>query len=197
MSQSYVIRVSASVQESLGAKDKRTKTIVLTEIVPEAEQKEILKETLLEKGWEEQEGSDGKVLTKKRGKVVETIDLDAMTLDAEVELERTLERSRTITVRGDRDLENEDARRAKEQEALERSIAITEEERADAQTSMQREIAKELEETDAERDRELNEAVREVYAESLKRKAKSLGTVTSVREGEVGGDYELVIKITE
>lgn len=197
MSQSYVIRVSASVQETVNAKDKRTKTIVLTEILPTDEQQEILEEKLKEQGWEEEEGSEGKVLTRKRGKVTETIDLESMTLEAEVEIERTLERNRTITVRGDRDIENEDERRGKEQEALERSIAITDEERQEAETSMQRAIAKELEATDAERDKELNEVVREVYAESLKRKARGLGTVTEIQESQAGEDYELVIKITE
>jgi hypothetical protein len=197
MSQSYVIRVSASVQEKVCAKDKRTKTIVLTGILPEDEQKEILKEKLVEQGWKEQEGSEGKVLVRKRGRVTETLDLETMEVEASVELERTLERNRTITVRGDRDLGDEEARREKEQDALERSIAITDEEREEAETNMQRAIAEELERTDEERDNELNEAVREVYAESLKRKAASLGTITEVSESQAGDDYELVIKITE
>jgi hypothetical protein len=201
MSQSYVIRVSASVKETVNAKDKRTKTIVLTGILPEAEQKEILEEKLKAQGWEEaeadSEGSGGKVLVRKRGQVTETLDLETMVVEATVELERTLERSRTITVRGDRDLENEGERREKEQTSLERSIAITDDERGEAETNMQRAIAEELECTDAERDEELNEAVREVYAESLKRKAASLGTITEVSESQAGDDYELVIKITE
>lgn len=197
MSQSYVIRVSASVQEKVNAKDKRTKTIVLTQIVPPEQQREILREKLMEKGWEEEEGSDGRVLTRMRGDVKETIDLDTMTVEAEVEIDRTLERSRTITVRGDRDLENEGDRRKKEQAALERSIAISDEERQEAETSMQREIARKLEETDAERNSELNDVVRDVYAESLKRKAASLGTITDIQESQAGEDYELVIKITE
>ncbi len=195
MSQSYVIRVSASVQESVNAKDKRTKTIRLTEIVPPEEQREILRERLKERGWEESE--DGKTMTRQRGNVKETIDLEDMTHEAEVGLERVLERSRTITVRGDRDLENESERRSKEQSALERSIAITEEERSEAETNMQRTIAHELEETEDERSAELNEVVREVYSESLKRKAAGLGTITEIQESQNDQDYELVIKITE
>ena len=62
---------------------------------------------------------------------------------------------------------------------------------------MQRAIAEELEKTDEERDRELNEVVREVYTESLKQKAASLGTITDIAESQTGEDYELVIKITE
>lgn len=196
MSQSYVIKVSASVREQVSAKDKRTKTIVLTEIVPPAEQRDILREKLKEKGWEEVEGEPDK-LVRRRGDVKETLDLETLTVEAEVELERTLERSRTITVRGDRDFERVEDRRDKEKQALERSIAITDEERQETQTGMQREIAKALEDTEAERSRELNEVVREVYAESLKRKAGRLGTVTEVHESQAGQDYELVIKISE
>lgn len=197
MSQSYVIRVSASVSEDVSAKDKRTKKIVLTEIVPCDEQREILRDTLREQGWEEVDGSDGKQMRRQRGKVVETIDLDELTVEATVELDRTLERSRTITVRGDRDFESEGERRTKEQASLERSIAISDEEKAQAEAALQREIAELLEESEEERTRDLNEAVREVYAESLKRKAGSLGNVTSVQESREGGEYELVIRITE
>ena len=62
---------------------------------------------------------------------------------------------------------------------------------------MQREIAELLDETEDERSQELNEVVRDVYSESLRRKARRLGTVTSVQESQSGQDYELVIKITE
>ena len=82
MSQSYVIRVSASVQERVHAKDKRSSSLVLTEIVPVSEQREILREKLKEHGFEEQEGSDGQVLVRKRGRVVETVDLEEMTVEA-------------------------------------------------------------------------------------------------------------------
>ena len=197
MSQSYVIRVSASVQERVSAKDKRTKTLVLTEIVPADEQREILRGKLREGGWEEVEGSDGQRFRRKRGEVLEEIDLEAMEVEASVELERTLERSRTITVRGDRDLEDVEERRQKEKGALERSIAVSAEEREQAQGGLDREIAEALEATEEERNRELNELVREVYAESLKRKAGRLGTIQGVQESRAGEDYELVIRITE
>ena len=197
MSQSYVIRVSASVREDVTASDKRTQTIVLTEIVPCDEQREILREVLRGQGWEEVAGSDGKQLQRRRGQVVETVDLETLTAEATVELDRTLERNRTITVRGDRDFDSEDERHAKEKASLERSIAITDAERAEAEAAMQREIAELLDASDEERTRDLNEAVREVYAESLKRRAGSLGQVTSIQESREGGEYELVIRITE
>lgn len=196
MSQTYVIKVSASVQEQVHAKDKRTKKLVLTEIVPRDEQRDIVRERLKQRGFEE-DPNDADVLVRKKGRVVEKVDLKDMTVEATVELTKALERERTVVVRGDRDMENPEERRAREQKNLEKQIAIAEEERRQAEQALQREIASELDETEEERNRELNEVVREVYAEGLKRKAGRLGTVTEVREGQVGEDYELVIKITE
>jgi hypothetical protein len=196
MSQTYVIKVSASVQEQVHAKDKRVKKLTLTEITTPEEQKEILRERLKERGFE-QEGDDPDTLVRKKGKIVERVDLEEQTVESTVELEKTLERERTIVVRGDRDNDNPDERRNREQKNLERQIAITDEERERAQQQLQREIAKGLDETEEERNKELNEVVREVYAEGLKRKAGRLGTITEMREGQVGEDYELVIKISE
>ncbi|MCO5167947.1 MAG: hypothetical protein M9894_16510 [Planctomycetes bacterium] len=196
MSQTYVIKVSASVQEQVNAKDRRTKKLVLTEIVPQDEQREIVRERLKGRGFAE-DPADEDVLTRTKDGVVERVDLKDLTVEATVELEKTLERERTVVVRGDRDFENPDERRGREQQNLEKQIAITDEERAKAQQALQREIARTLDETEEERNRELNEVVREVYAEGLKRKAGRLGTITEMREGQVGEDYELVIKITE
>lgn len=194
MSQTYVIKVSASVQEKVHAKDRRVKQLVLTEIVDKEEQRAILEEQLAARGWEKQ--ADGR-WRRKRGEVVETLDPGDMTVEAEVELEKSLERSRTIVVRGDRDFEEQERRRQREQSELEKSIAITEDEKRRAEAVLQREIADKLEESEEERQDELNEVVRGVYAESLKRKARRLGTVTEVREGTAGQDYELVIKLTQ
>lgn len=195
MSQTYVIKVSASVQEKVHAKDRRVKQLVLTAIVDQAEQQQILAEELTKRGWEQVPDQPGK-WRRKQGGVVQTLDLGDMTVESEVELEQTLERSRTIVVRGDRDYEEQEKRREREQAELEKSIAITDEEKRRAESVLQRQIADKLDETEEERTEELNEVVRGVYAESLKRKARRLGTVTEVREGTAGQDYELVIKLT-
>lgn len=197
MSQSYVIRVSASVKETIDAADKRTKSLSLTEIVPAEEQREIFREVLRARGWEEVEGSEGQVWEKTTGEVCERIDLEAMTHEARVALEQTLERERTITVRGDKDHEDPDERRVQEQTNLERSIAISDEEREEAARGMQRRIAETLDASEAERSEAVNEVVAQVYAESLKRKARRLGSVTEMRESHEGGEFELVIKLTE
>jgi hypothetical protein len=195
MSQTYVIKVSASVQEQVTAKDRRRKTLVLTEIVPCDEQREILRERLKARGFED--GPEEGTLVRKRGRIVEKVDLGDLSVEAGVELEKSLERERTIVVRGDRDMDDPEQRRAREQRNLERQLAITDEEREKAQQTLQREIAQELDDSEEQRNQELNEVVREVYAEGLKRKASRLGTITEMREGQVGEDYELVIKITE
>ena len=197
MSQSYVIRVSASVRETIDAADKRTKTLSLSEIVPAEEQREIMREELRARGWEEVEGSEGQVWEKTSGEVRERIDLEAMTHEARVELEQTLERERTITVRGDKDHEDPEERRVKEQTSLERSIAISDEERAQVARTMQRRIAETLDASEAERTEAVNEVISQVYAESLKRKARRIGSITEMRESNEGGEFELVIKLTE
>ena len=69
MSQTYVIKVSASVQEHVRAKDKRVKKIVLTEIVSKEEQKELVRGQLVERGFE-QEGADPDVLVRRKGEVL-------------------------------------------------------------------------------------------------------------------------------
>src|SRR5688572_13903687 len=66
MSQTYVIKVSASVQEQVHAKDKRVKKLTLTEITTPEEQKEILRERLKGRGFE-QEGDDPDKLVRKKG----------------------------------------------------------------------------------------------------------------------------------
>ncbi len=137
MSQTYVIKVSASVQEHVRAKDKRVKKIVLTEIVSKEEQKELVRGQLVERGFE-QEGADPDVLVRRKGEVVERVDLGEMTHEATVEKDKVLERERTVVVRGDRDLEDQEERRRREQRGLEQQIAITEEERAKAQSGLQR-----------------------------------------------------------
>lgn len=197
MSQSYVIRVSASVSETVDAADKRTKSLQLTEIVPCDEQAEIIRNELRDRGWEEVEGSEGQVWEKTDGKVRQRIDLDSMTHEAQVELQRTLERERTITVRGDKDFEDPDERRAKEEASLQRAIAVTDEERQEVHQTMQREIAETLDESEEARTEEVNEVIAAVYAESLKRKARRMGSVTEMRESQDGGEFELVIKLSE
>jgi len=196
MSQSYVIKVSASVREQIRTKDKTTKKIVLTPIVSVEEQTEVLEGELTKKGWR-QDHQNKKIWRKRRGNAKETINLEDMTVEAEIELEHTLERTETKSVRGDRDHNNEAELRRKAQSELQEQIKITDEERRRAKSQLQKEVTDELENTDQERTQELNEIVQGVYAESLKRKAQRLGTITEIREGTAGEDYELVIKVQQ
>jgi len=197
MSQTYVIKVSASVREHVSSKDKRTKKIILTKIVAEDEQKQIMRDLLEERGWEEEEGSEGQVWSRENGGTTETINLETMEVEAEVELEKVIEREKKKTVRGDTDYGSREVRRKKEQEKLESELEITENEKDQVELDMAKEIATTLDETEEKRTKDLNELVRDVYKESLKRKAGRMGSVQEIREGQDGQDYEMVIKITE
>lgn len=197
MSQTYVIKVSASVKEKIVTKDKIQKQITLTPIISVEEQAEVLEEELKKKGWRQSPGNNKKIWTKRRGNANETINLEDMTVEAEIELEHTLERTETKTVHGDRDRRDESSLRSKAQAELQERIKITDAERQSTKKQLQKEVVSELEERDPERVQELNEIVQGVYAESLKRKARKLGTVTEIREGTAGEDYELVIKVQQ
>lgn len=196
MSQTYVIKVSASVKEKIVTKDKIQKQITLTPIISVEEQVEVLEGELAKKGWQQSQ-QNKKIWTKRRGHAKETINLEDMTVEAEIELEHTLERTETKTVHGDRDRRDEHSLRSKAQAELQEKIKITDAERQSAKKKLQEEVVNELEERDPERMKELNEITQGVYAESLKRKARQLGTVTEVREGTAGDDYELVIKLQQ
>ena len=197
MSQMYRVKVSASVKETITDKDKQKKTLKLTEVVAADEQKEILKERLKERGWTEEEGSDGKRWTREKDGVTETIDLDDMTVEAEVEVSKKIEREKTKEVTGDLDFGTQDTIRQRGQQEVEREVEITDAERSSVRDTIVREASQKLADTEEERNREINEVVREVYAESLKRKAGRLGSVTEVREGRDGNDYEMVIKVKQ
>ena len=62
----------------------------------------------------------------------------------------------------------------------------------------QRELTKQLEDSDAGRMRLLNEVTQRVYAEALKKKAHQLGDVVSVQEStSPQGEYQLTIKVSQ
>jgi hypothetical protein len=197
MSEIYVVKIKTSVCEIKKAKDSTTKKIVLTGIVGPDEQKEILVDILRDRGFEEDEDSDGQVLIRETGPVIQIVDLEDMTVTSTIEKETTIARDRELSVRGDKDYIQPEELRAREQAKLDASVSITDEEREHVERELLREISQEFEDTAEERDRELNEVVRDVYTESLKRKAAKMGSITSVSENESSGeDYELRIRIT-
>lgn len=185
-------QVSASAREEVNEQDCVTRPLVLTPIIPAEEQREIMREKLKERGWQEQE--DGG-LTRQRGKVAERIDLEAMHVETTVDMTEAIEHhaSQAVTARTDQI----DEAHVQAAQQLAESVQVTEKEKAAARAEMVRQITEAIEETEEARTRELNEVAQEVYSESLKRKARTLGTVTEIQESQDGDDYQLTIKIKE
>jgi hypothetical protein len=122
----------------------------------------------------------------------------------ELKVKDTIKKEKTVEVLGDAyrkdDVEAEkDRLRAKAAADLEKRLAVTDEERASRREKLEKEIAAKLDKGEASRKRELNEALLDVYKEALKKKAASLGNVTSVKEErrDGGREYELTIKVAE
>jgi uncharacterized protein YqfB (UPF0267 family) len=121
-----------------------------------------------------------------------------------LETEEVISKEKTVTARGDA-LRRSDVSQAKEalrrrvEEQLEKDLRITDQEVAAKEAALQADLAERLAATEEARLRELNRVIKDVYAESLKEKAKTLGTVTHVHEEtrRDGQEYQLTIRIAE
>lgn len=206
MSFPFRVTVSKSVEEVVSTADRIVKKVTLRPILGEADMKDLLAQALEEHGWRpsstpgiyEKDGPEG---------VHETFDLESMTHTTVAEISGKIERTETVEARGDMDFEargvsvdeaRERLRRKTEQE-LEQRIRISDEEREARRRELEIVAADALSAGAGERAREWNEIERDVYVQALKEKAKQLGTVVDVQEGETsGGDgFSMTITINE
>ena len=200
MSYPYRVVVTKAVEESVDANDRVVTKVTLTPILPKEAMKEVLKGVLEKKGWKERK--DGKLEKKGPDGEEQVFDLDEMTLTTEVSEKETIRKEKTVEVMGDawhkEDIEAEkDRLRAKAAADLEKRLAVSDDERTQKKQELEKKIADKISKGDDTRKKELNESLLEVYAEALKKKAASLGSVTSVKEERKNNEYELTIKIAE
>lgn len=202
MSYPYRVVVTRSIETIVGASDRATHRLNLTPILPAERMREILEEVLEKKGWHQRD--DG--AWEKAGPAGERMVCDpaAMEVTAAIEAAEQIKKERTVHATGDAWSRAEiDAAREKLREAveeqLEKELKITGAEQRARERDLQAELAERLAAGEADRRRELNEIVMEVYAESLKEKARSLGQITEIHESrdESGSAYELTIRIAE
>jgi hypothetical protein len=203
LSYPYRVVVSRSVETTVNAKDKSTQKVSLTTILPEKAMKDLLKDALVKRGWKEKEGEPGKLEREKDG-MHQTIDLATLTVETEVSVTEKIKKEKSVEVVGDAyrkdDIETEkDRLRARAGAELEKQLAVSDDEKDEKKRALERAIAEKLSGSDEERKKDLNETLLEVYAEALKKKAASLGNVTSVKEERKDGgrEYELTIKVAE
>lgn len=200
----YRVVVSKAVEEVVDAHDRVVTKVALTPILPEEAMRDVVRSVLRSRGWEEVKGEPNKLRRTGAQGEEQVYDLETHTVTTELKAKDTIKKEKTVEVLGDayrkEDVDaDKDRLRAKASADLEKRLAVTDEERAQRREKLEREIADKLEKGESDRKRELNEALLDVYKEALKKKAGSLGNVTSVREErrEGGREYKLTIKIAE
>ena len=153
--------------------------------------KDLLRETLIASGLTREEG-DGDRWILEDGRERTIIDLDAMEVTTTRQDEAVVKADVTASGRGySQSAAREDARLRLEEARAQARAALQ------AQSKRQQgQLSQELATSDQERQALLHLLLQQVYAESLKRKARQLGDIVDIQEGtSSSGEYELVIKV--
>ncbi len=194
MSQIYHIQLKTTVCREISARDSISYPLELTEILPQTEMLDLLKQALLNKGWQQQTngtltntGSVGEILT---------IDLDNKTLVASLDSLKNISTEVSIDERVDawekEDAENYGKSLLDDKVKNVNNVLNTE------KTQLQNNLTQQLLDSEQQRMQLINEATQEVYRDALTRKAGQLGEIISVNEStNSSGEYELIIKVTQ
>lgn len=202
MSYPYRVTVTASVSEVVSGGDQHVVRIATTRTLPADEMRKLVAKHAEERGWREE---GGKLVKDGGDGERQVMDLESMQVTTSVQTEETISRSEKVEATGDMDYvrnmsveEAKEALRQRAQGELDKQIAITDAERERARAGLAAQASRKLEATQAARQRELNEIVRDAEADALKVVAPSLGTVVDtsvVMGGATGEEYELTIQI--
>lgn len=178
------VGIDVSVKESIRVGDRVVNKLVLPGIRGQHEQLQMLKDALKARGFEE---AEGKKLTRKTGEILQIADLDELTITSIVEIEETKERkSQVRTQKGG----EESAKKSEEmrlQKQLEKDLELTKKE-------LEKKASELLEKTSKGRVEEIKEVIREVYLESLKKRASDMGPINNVEKSKQQG--EIIIRIS-
>lgn len=199
MSHPYRISVSHSTTDTVCGEDYTQSKIDLTPILPEDQMKDLLEKVLEEKGWTREK--DENVWSKKgeEGERME-INVDELVFTTYIEVEGTISKEKTVSATGDswnsKDL---DADRKRLEERVKQNLAkeleITDAERDKKKEELADKASQTLREGEEDRNRILNEILVDTYADALQEKAKTMGEVTEISESKNENEYELIIKI--
>jgi hypothetical protein len=195
----YRVVCEKTVEVVVRGADHTRRRVVLRRFRSEQEMKELLREALRAGGWTE--GDDGRF--RRRGADGEemTFDLEAMEVEARLEAEETLRKSRTLergayTEReGGPTAEDVAALAARTQEELTRTLKIDDAEQAARRAALEEALTARLEAGETRRLAELDALLGRVYGAALRRMAESMGEVVSERVSRQGGETELVIEL--
>ena len=188
MSLSY--RVTLQVSEVVSADDKTVHQLDLRDILPQDEMRDLLRQALLDRGFEQDQDQDSQRLVRRETSG-EVVSVDLASLELTAELESASEVRGKVDAWGDAE-SRAGAQRQAEASAQRQADSMVERGRQD----VQRRVTKQLAEGEPARLEEMNHVLQDVYAEALKRKARRMGDVVDQREGtNEHGEYELVIKV--
>jgi hypothetical protein len=196
MSYPYRVVVTKGVEEAVIASDRSRRTVELPPIVDSEATQGFFEAALRKRGWQ----GEGGTLTKtgSHGERLE-VELETGVVTTTLEGEAVIKKEISREGVGDSDYVSKEELQQKVEKRVEELLVISEAEREAKRAGLEERLAERLRAGEEEREKELSEVLLEVYAESLKKKAQGLGTVTEVRE-EVDretGEYELVIRIEE
>lgn len=191
MSQTYRISLKSSVSRLVKAEDSVSYPLELTEIMPVEEMKDTFKKGLLEKGFIKVE-EELYTMVLENGEVL-SVDTELMILSASLKAEKEVAAEVEVSGRG-----NTESRASLDaQSRLSRLEEITEEKiENQGREDLGKELSEKLTESEAARLKLINEILQDVYSQSLKKKAATLGNVMEIREGtNEDGQYELDIRV--
>ncbi len=191
MSETYRIELRESVSCRISAEDRSVLEIELVPILPIEDMLQLLRHALSARGYEAQ-GDHQLRRTGDHGEEI-VVDLETMEVTTCLAREEVVERTAEVEGGGMSQSEAEAAARHNLEEEKRRVLQGIEA----REQPLQRLLTKQLEAGEEARRLELNEALQQVYADSLKQKAEQLGEVLEVHESTVDGQYELVIKIAQ
>ncbi len=180
-----VLRKDAS--DTVAAHDVVQLDVRVLPVLPNDGMVAILREQLRAGGWVDQ--PDGS-LTLVLGDAVATLAPDGTSVEIRREVTRTVEVSRTATVRGSEDENKAESALDKQvRDELERSVAKERE-------RMERENLARLTALEPDVREKLQEALNRTYRRALEERARQLGQLESMREsGDVKGTYEVTIVV--
>ncbi|MFT4978104.1 MAG: hypothetical protein ACI8S6_004012 [Myxococcota bacterium] len=190
MSQTYRCKLKASVQQTVTLGDSIRHSLALTEILPAEEMKDLLRGVLREHGFDKEDEGDRWIISQ--GRETTTVDLDQMEVVTTREEEKTLRTDASAHGAGWSTSEAQQSAR----DNLVASKEVARQRLKDEGVALQRSVTEAVSTADSEGTELIHTLLQEVYAESLKRKARQLGDVVEITEGTTAsGEYELIIKV--
>jgi hypothetical protein len=188
MSRAYRIKVRECLRRTIRAHDQVQSDLELLDILPAETMAGLLRQELLQRGFQEQGG----VLARRSGKVKVSVDVAAGTVTVQAEHGEQLELEGEREGRGYEEQDGKSELKKRLQGELREHL---EEQAGARQAALQSQLADELEAQLGDLRQELDQVVNRVTAEALKRKAAQLGSIKEISEDPQAGSLTIVLEV--